>query len=352
MTAPCHRRRFPLAASLLLGALGLSAVPADAADAADAAEARSDEPITLYCGRSQTLVEPIIDKFTEQTGIAVQFKSAKTAQVAMMLEEEGERSPADVVWCQDAGTLGSLAKAGHFAELPDALLSAVPEGYRSDEGLWVGVSGRLRVLAYAPDRVAEDQMPQSIFDLTDPKYKGRVGWAPTNASFIAFVTALRKTYGEDKARQWLEDMKANDARAFPKNTAIVMGIANGEVDLGLPNHYYLLRFKTADRDYPVEQTQFEPGDIGNMNNVAGVGLMKASDNKGNALKLIEFLLSPQAQQYFVGETFEIPVSTEVITPTKMFDLEAVRENLPEIDLDELHDLKGTQALLREAGLAG
>jgi iron(III) transport system substrate-binding protein len=344
MIAP--RSRLFLTATLLLGLLAPMALTAGEA------AAQRDEPITLYCGRSQTLVEPIIRKFTEETGIEVRFKSAKTAQVAMMLEEEGERSPADVVWCQDAGTLGSLAKAGHFAELPESLLATVPEGYQSEDDLWVGTSGRLRVLAYAPDRVSEEQMPASVFDLTDPKYKGRVGWAPTNASFIAFVTALRKTHGEAKAKQWLEDMKANDAKAFPKNTAIVMGIANGEVDFGLPNHYYLLRFKTADRDYPVEQTQFEAGDIGNMNNVAGVGLMKASDNKDNALKLIAFLLSPQAQQYFVGETFEIPISTEVIAPTKMFDLESVRENLPEIDLDELHDLKGTQELLREVGLAG
>ncbi len=347
MLHPPRALSFVAPLAVLLGGLAAAWMgpPAAAQDAAG-------EPITLYCGRSQTLVEPIIRKFTEQTGIAVRFKSAGTAQIAMMLEEEGDRSPADVVWCQDAGTLGSLAKAGHFAELPASLLETVPAGYRSDEGQWVGISGRLRVLAYAPARVAESEMPQSVFDLTDPKYKGRVGWAPTNASFTAFVTAMRQAHGEEKTRQWLLDMKANGTKPFPKNTAIVMGIANGEVDLGLPNHYYLLRFKTADSDYPVEQTQFTAGDIGNMNNVAGVGLMKVSDNQDNALKLIAFLLSPQAQQYFVGETFEVPVSSQVIAPTRMFDLQSVQENLPEIDLDELDDLKGTQDLLREVGLIG
>lgn len=310
-----------------------------------------DDTIVLYCGRSKVLVDPLVRRFTEDTGIKVNVKYGKTTPMALALVEEGDRSPADVFWAQEAGTLGFLAQKGVFAPMPDSVLALLPPKYANRDGRWVGVSGRLRVIAYSPERVTTQELPQSVFDLTDPKYKNRVGWAPPNSSFKAFVTAMRKTYGEQKTRRWLLDMKANGAKPFPKNTAIVQGIANGEVDFGLPNHYYLLRFKAADRSYPVEQTHFGKGDLGNMNNLAGVGIVRTSKKQDAAARFVAYLLSPQAQQYFYGETFEIPVSRDVIVSgSKGFDLDAVRENLPEVDLDELSDLDATLDLLREVGL--
>jgi len=309
------------------------------------------ETIVVYSGRSKTLVGPIVKQFTKQTGIKVNVKYGKTSPLALALIEEGDRSPADVFWAQESGTLGFMANKSRFAKLPGSVTSLVPSDYVGQNQDWVGVSGRLRVIAYAPDRVKAQEIPASIFDLIKPQYKGRVGWAPANSSFQAFVTALRKTHGQDKAKQWLQDMKANGAKPFPKNTAIVLGLANGEIDLGLPNHYYLLRFKASDKKFPVEQTQFVKGDIGNMNNLAGVGILKSSRKQEAAAKFVEYLLSAQAQQYFVGETFEIPVNQNVIySGTKGFVLDEVVGNLPQQDLNDLADLEGTLALLREVGL--
>ncbi len=333
------------AVAVVLGSLTL--LPSRAQEAAEPAVAT----ITLYCGRSAALVEPLVKRFTEETGIRVELRAADTAQLALALTEEGNRSPADVFWSQDSGTLGQLASRGFLDKLPATTLDRVPEAYRSDEGSWVATSGRLRVLAYSPQRVKEADLPKSVFDLTDAKYKGRVGWAPTNASFQAFITAMVAMHGEEKTRQWLLDMKANQAKPFPKNTALVAGIANGEIDLSLPNHYYLLRFKSADARYPVEQTQFEKGDIGNMNNLSGVGLLKTSKNKDAALKLIDFLLSSEAQQYFVEQTFEMPVTRDrIATPAAMPDLHEALDKLPAVNLNKVEDLEGTQKLLREAGL--
>lgn len=333
------------AAALALGAVAavVFAVPVPAA-------AQADGPLVLYSGRSKSLVDPIIRQFTRETGVRVEVRYGNTAQLAVALTEEGERTPADVFWAQDAGALGAAVKRGLLAKLPDSILDSVPPAYENPEGLWVATSGRARTLAYSPQRVAEGDLPGSVFDLVGEKYRGRVGWAPTNASFQSFVTALRNAHGDEKAKQWLRAMKANGAKTYSNNTSIIQAIAAGEIDLGLPNHYYLLRFKTSDSKYPVEQTRFDPGDIGNMINVAGVGILKTSDQRPAAAEFIEYLLSPQAQQYFASHTFEYPVTDDVIPSDRLADPEALQTNAPRVDLDALDDLQGTLDLLREVGL--
>ena len=311
---------------------------------------QTGDPLTVYSGRSKSLVDPIIQQFTRETGIEVEVRYADTSQLTVLLKEEGEQSPADVFWAQDAGALGAMVSQGGLQQLPDDVLGLVGEPYKSPDGLWVATSGRARVLAYSPQRISEDDLPQSIFDLTDSRYQGRVGWAPANASFQAFVTAMRVTHGEEVTRDWLESMKANGARSYPKNTAIIQAIAAGEVDLGLPNHYYLLRFKKSDGEYPVEQTTFATGDIGNLINVAGIGILNTSDQPADAAKFIGFLLSPKAQQYFTSDTFEYPVTDDVIPNTQLIDPAVLNHNAPQVDLDALDDLPGTLDLLREVGL--
>ncbi len=312
-------------------------------------QTRADE-LVLYSGRSKALVDPVVKMFTEATGIEVAIKYGKTAQLAVAIQEEGEHSPADVFWSQDAGALGALVSAGMLAEVDEQTLTLIPQAYRGDDGLWVATSGRARVLAYSSLRVSDDALPASVFDLTDPQYKGKVGWAPTNASFQSFVTAMRKTHGQDATRAWLNGMIANDAQVYPKNTAIIQGIAAGEVDYGLPNHYYLLRFKAQDEDFPVEQTAFSAQDIGNLVNVAGVGILKTSARQEAAQAFVAYLLSPQAQQFFVSETFEYPVVNEVAPSAGLIPSDTLQGEAPAVDLGSLEDLRGTLDLLTEVGL--
>lgn len=329
--------------SICLTVLGLLAVCGGAAVA-------HGEELVLYSGRSKSLVEPIVQKFSQETGIQLAVKYGNTAQIAVALQEEGERTQADVFWSQDAGALGAMVSAGLFAPLDATLLERVPAEYRGAEGLWVATSGRARTLAYSTVRVSTDQLPKSVLDLTDAKYKGKVGWAPTNASFQSFVTALRKSHGEDAARAWLKGMMDNGAVAYPKNTAIIEAIAAGEVDYGLPNHYYLMRFVGEDPDYPVAQTPFEPGDIGNLVNVAGVGVLKTSKHSEAANKFTAYLLSESAQQFFVDDTYEYPVIEGVAANPGLTPLESLRGGAPAVDLGSLEDLQGTLDLLAEVGL--
>ena len=306
--------------------------------------------LVVYSGRSKGLVHPIIKQFEKETGITVKVRYGNTAQLAVALLEEGEKSPADLFWAQDAGALGAVSKQGLFQTLPESILSKVPDKFRNAEGTWTATSGRARVLAYAPERVTVEELPKSIFDLTDAKWKGRVGWAPQNASFQAFVTAMRILEGEEKAEGWLRGMKANGAKSYAKNTPIIRGLAAGEIDLGLPNHYYLMRFKKSDSGFPVEQTFFASSDAGNLVNVAGIGVLKSSAHADEVSSFVQYLLSPKVQQLFISEIFEYPVTDAVIPSEKLLPLDELLKLTPELNLEKLNDLEGTLKLLREADI--
>ena len=302
----------------------------------------ADGPLVIYAGRKLTLVEPILERFTADTGIEVEVRDGGTAELALALTEEGESSPADVFWAQDAGALGLVAGAGLLAPLPDSLTGLVDARFRGDSARWVALSGRARVLAYSPARADTAALPASVLDLADARYRGRVVWAPTNASFQSFVTAMRETAGEDATRAWLEAMQANGTQAVSNNVAILDAIAAGEADFGLPNHYYLLQRLAEQPGFPVAQTGFAAGDVGNLVNVAGAGILASSRRPNAAARLLAYLLSETGQTYFREETAEYAVAG----PDALSDLGAA----PELGLDRLADLDGTLRLLREVGL--
>ena len=307
------------------------------------------ETLTVYSGRSKTLVGPLLDQFAEETGINIRVRYADTAELAATILEEGRNSPADVFFAQDAGALGALAAEGMLTSLPRDLLDRVPAPFRSPDGLWIGISGRARVVAYNTERVSPDELPDSILDFTDPKWRGRIGWAPTNASFQAFVTALRVLEGDDVAREWLEGIEANDPKEYPSNTAALQAVGAGEVDVAFVNHYYLFRFLAEEgEDFPVRNYYPKGGDPGALVNVAGVGVLVTSDQRDLALRFIDFLLSPEAQQYFAEETFEYPMVEGVAVHPDLVPLSEIEQ--PPIDLSDLADLEGTLDLLRETGV--
>ncbi len=305
------------------------------------------ETLTVYSGRSKSLVEPILRQFEEATGIQVKANYGGTTQLAAALLTEGSRSPAALFWAQDAGALGAVSKKELFETLPESILTKVPSSFRDVAGRWVATSGRARVLAYSPERVKVEELPQSLFDLTQPMWRGRVGWAPTNGSFQAFVTALRVQIGEAKTVEWLRGMKANGVKKYAKNTPIIEALAAGEIDLGLPNHYYLLRFKKTDSEYPVAQTFFKAGDPGNLVNIAGVGVLKSAKDKEVALKFVEFLLSAEAQQYFTSDVFEYPVIEGVTRNADLLPLSDLIRVAPVFNLNDMDDLEGTVKLLQK-----
>lgn len=306
--------------------------------------------LTLYSGRGESMVQPIISQFEKESGIKVNVRYGDTAQLAVLLQEEGRRSPADVYWGQDAGAMGAVSKAGLLAKLPANVYKDLPSTYKSVSGNWVATSGRARLFVYSPERAPVSEHPKSVFDLTDAQYKGRVGWAPMNGSFQSFVTAMRVQHGDEKTLQWLNAMKANGAKTYRNNSTQLQGVADGEIDYGLVNNYYLPRMTKNDAKYPVKQAFFQQGDIGNLMNVAGVAVVKASKNQKAATEFVRFLTSPAAQQYFALQVDEYPVISGIIQNDRVEPYEEALKASPGIDLDQLSDLEGTLALLRRAGL--
>lgn len=312
------------------------------------ASVASAEQLTIYSGRGEALVAPLIAQFKAETGIDTEVRYGSTSEMATLLLEEGAKSPADVFWAQDTGALGALS--AQFTELPAATNETVLEVFRNPANKWVATSGRTRVLVYSTARVADADKPAKITDLTDEKYKGRVAWAPSNGSFQAFLTAFRLTEGDAAAKAWLDGMIANDTKVYKNNGTQIEGIANGEVDYGLVNNYYLGRYTAKDDEFPVAQSTFVPNDIGNLVLVAGAGIVEVSDNKENAQKFVDFLLSPAAQQFITLQGNEYPVRTGIIPQATLESLETVSKVSPKVDVNALGDLDGTLKLLRDAGL--
>ena len=306
-----------------------------------------DRTLAVYSGRSQTLVHPLLVAFGEQTGIDIRVKYAGSASTAATLLEEGNNTPADVVFMQDPGSLGILADSGMLTPIPQQTLDKVDPRFRSPAGLWIGTSGRARTIIYNTDAIDPDtDLPPSILDFTAPEWRGRVGWAPRNGSFQAFVTALRFTLGEDAARDWLIGMRENDPVDYPNNVTTVSAAAAGEVDVGFVNHYYLERFlEEHGEGFGARNHYIGNGDPGALVLVAGVGILQASENKDVAEEFVEFLLAAPAQTYFAQEIKEYPVSAGVEPEGDLPPLESL--DPPEVDLGSLSDLEGTLKLLRE-----
>ncbi len=303
--------------------------------------------LVVYSGRSESLVGPIIDQFEQATGVDVAVKYGSTPEIAATLLEEGDNSPADVFFAQDPGGLWAVTSL--LAPLPNDVVTLVPPWARSPENRWVGISGRARVVVYNTDNLSESDLPTSMMGFTDPVWRGRIGWAPTNASFQAMITAMRAIWGDDRTRQWLKGVEANDPKVYPKNTPVVAATAAGEIDVGLVNHYYLYRFiQENGEDFTARNYYLKDGGPGSLVMVAGAGILETSRNRVNSEKFLKFMLSRVAQQYFAGQTFEYPLIEGVVTNRLLLPLGQV--NNPDIDMAALVDVKGTQALLRELGI--
>lgn len=307
-------------------------------------------PLTIYSGREEEIVKPLLEQFQRQTGIELEVRYGDSAELAAQIAEEGDRSRADAFFAQDPGSVGSLAGNGLLAALPQRVLDRVPERFRDPEGRWVGTSGRARVVAYNTDELKRSDLPDTIFGFTDPRWKGKIGFPPTNASFQAFVTAMRLTEGEDRTRSWLEAMKQNDPKLYEKNLQVVEAVGRGEIEVGLVNHYYVYIAKEEDPDLPVENFYPKGKDPGALVSAAAVGVLASSDHQPGAKRLVEFLLSDRGQRFYAqdAEEAEYPLVEGIRPKSGLPPLEDLQG--PDLQLGRLGpELEKTLELLNEVG---
>lgn len=333
-----------LSISTLSLAVVLSGCASETASTPSPASTNSAEAITLYSGRAEDLIAPLLEKFTAETGIEVNVRYGESAEMAATILEEGENTKADVFLSQDAGALGAVSKEATTYPIPSDVLALVPAKFQSQDGSWVGVSGRSRVMAYNPELVTD--LPKSVFDLADPGWKGRIAIAPTNASFQSFVTGMRVTEGDEKTAAFLSAMKDN-AVVYEKNSQILDAVENGEVAAGLLNHYYWFERagEVGAENMKSKMSWFADGDAGNLVNVSGVMLL--SENP-NALVFAQWLLGDTAQKYFLETTFEYSLTSDISPDPTLPNLSEIKG--PEIDLSDLASLNETLQMLSQAGL--
>ena len=306
--------------------------------------------LVVYSGREEELVAPLFERFEQETGIKVEVRYADSAELAATIAEEGGNSPADVFFAQDPGSLGAVED--QLAKLPEDVLARVDKRFRDDAGRWVGTSGRARVLVYNTDELSADEVPDSVFDLTDPKWKGKIGLPPTNASFQAFITAMRLDVGEERTRQWLIDLKANDPKFYEKNTPTVEAVASGEILLGLVNHYYLYLVKEEQPDAPIANKYLPGDDPGALVSVAGAAILDGAEHADAAERFVEFLLADEQQRFYTdgAEEAEIPLVEGIAPRDGVPALAELSGRGPDVDLSSFGaELERTLELLNETG---
>lgn len=347
-------RLIPVAAAvaaLALAATGCAASsPGPGAASTDhPAAGEGDGQLVLYSGRSENLIAPLIEQFTADTGIEVDVRYGSTGEMAALLLEEGDATPAQVFLSQDAGALGQLSSAGLASTLPAGIADAVPDGFTSTDDSWVGVTGRARVIVYDSEQLSEADVPDSTNDLVDPAWNAKVAFPPGNAGFQAFITGLRVLEGEDAAGAWLEGIAANDPVLTERNSDALELVNTGAAQLGLINHYY---WYEAAAEVGAEnmraKLKFLPGDPGGIVNVTGAAILAGAEGDPDATAFVEYLLSDAGQTYFVENTFEYPLVPGIDAPEGLPALESLVN--PGLDLSDLQSLDETQKLIAASGL--
>lgn len=340
--------RRALAVATLLAAPALAGCGFDTESSGGGPGEPETEGITLYSGRIPAAIGGAVDRYEARADRDVQVRYADTADLAATLIEEGDASPADVFFAQEPGAIGAVADENLLAPLPPEVLRMAPARYRDPEGRWVGVTGRARVVAYSREAVERSQLPRSPFGFTAPAWRGRVGWSPASSSMQEYVTALRERYGDERAREWLEAMVANDVKDYPNNVAIRDAIAAGEIDAGLINHYYVAQAIAAEgQDYPVA-VYFPPGGLGSLMLLTSVGVLEATDRREEAVDFVRSLLEAPSQRFFTSSSKEYPLARGAEPDPS---LTAPLASIPTTgtDLVHLEQLQATVELMQEAG---
>lgn len=311
--------------------------------------------VTVYSGQHEAGTKAVADAFTEATGISVIIRKGSTEQFAGQLTEEGAKTPADVFWAEQVPPMLSLSDNGLLTPLDDAIIAAtsgpgfetVPKAPNKD---WVATSGRARVVVYDPDLIDEVDLAESVMDYATPEWKGRVGFVPTSGAFLEQVISIAKLDGEDAARDWLKGLKQYGTQ-YVKNSVALEAVERGEIPAALINNYYwynLVRERGGEDKVTSRLHFIGHKDPGAMVSYAAIGVLKGSDNKEEALKFIDFVVSQEGQQVFSDLRAEYPLRADV---TSSFDMKPYAElDPPSVPSTTFEDRENAIRLLEEVGL--
>ena len=301
--------------------------------------------LTVYSGRGEFLVGELveyIDDLYDDLDLTVRYGGS--TDLVNQIANEGEGSPADVFYSVNSGALGALAGEDRTLSLPSEITDLVRSEFRTDQ--WVGTSGRARSIPYDGDEYDASEIPSDVMAFPE-EFDGDLGWAPSYGSCQAFVTAMRLIEGEEATREWLEAVVESGISAYSDELRVCQEIADGNIDAGFTNHYYIQRVLDGNPEATIE-TAFTEGDAGAVFNVAGAAVVDTTSDATLAENFVRHLLSAEAQDYFARTTFEYPLIPDV---EPIGDLPTIDElDVPDVDLTELSDLETTIDLMRDAGV--
>ncbi len=339
------------AAGILAATLALSAcaAPPTAAPAAQPAAQSPTGELTLYTSRAEALFKPVVEAFNARyPGIKLIVLSGSNGELAAKILEERTNPKADVLINSDTLTMESLAAEGVFEPNDSQAIAAVPEAYRAADGNWVALTLRPRVIMYNTDLVKPEELPKSLLDLADPKWKGQIGSADSrNGAMMANLVALRKLAGDQKTADFVKGLVANETQWFSGHTEVRKAVGAGELKLGFVNHYYYHLSKAEGAPvgiiYPDQDT------FGLVVNSTNAGIIKGSKNVELAKTFVDFMLSPDGQKVFAEKNFEYPVTPNVALAEGVPPLADFR--LADVTLKTMWDeLEPTKQMAQSAGL--
>jgi iron(III) transport system substrate-binding protein len=332
-------------AAALVAAVAAVALSATAAPAA----ASSDATITVYNAQHVALTQAWADDFTKKTGIKVQMRNGRDYELANQLVAEGSASPADVFLTENSPGMTTVSNEKLFAKVSPETLANVPAQYSPSGGEWVGIAARTTVLAYNPTKIADADLPKSIMDLADPKWKDRVGIASSGADFQAIVSAVLDQKAMGPTLNWLRGLKAN-AKVYSGNGTVMRAVNAGDIPVGVIYHYYWFQdqAEAGANSSNVKLLYFTGKDPGAFVSVSGGGVLKSSQHKREAQAFLAYVTGKQGQTLLgTSNAMEYPVGSKVAANARLKPLAQL--DPPKIDVSTLNGPK-TLYLLQQVGL--
>jgi len=311
------------------------------------------DKLTVYSGRAERLIKPVLDEFTAKSGVQVDLLSSGTTELVNRLKAEGDRTVADLFLTNDAGSLEQARAAGLLRPLNMREVErAIPPQFRAPDNAWIGLSGRFWIIVYNKTLVKPEEL-KSLLDLGNPKWKGKIAIPNAGSEYLqAGVSVIRATYGDAKTKEFLEGLRDNaGAQVYQKSSQIVEAVAKGQASLGIVNHYYVYRHLAAQPSAPIAafMPDQQEGGMGAIMNVAGVGIVKSTKHLEPAKLLVEFLVAQAGQKLFADLDKEYPLHPEVKADPALAERKSFRA--AQVPLTRLAELREpTLTLIEQVGL--
>ena len=280
--------------------------------AAPLAHAADKVELTLYNGQHKEIGEAIAKAYEAKTGIHVNVRKGSSNQLASQVMEEGERSPADLIYTEESPPLNNLGEKGFLAKTDDSTLNMLPPEYVAKDGSWIGVTARVRVVAYNPKLIDEKDLPETVLEFAEPQWQGKVGFVPTSGAFQEQAVAIIKLHGREAAEEWLTGLRAF-GKTYTNNMVALKAVENGEIATVLVNNYYWFALQREKGQLDSKLHYFSNGDAGGLITISSAAVLKSSKHPREAQALLAYMASEEGQRVITQTTAEYPLHKGMVS---------------------------------------